>query len=84
MSALSPLFTRVQSDNAERDIQSIRDVQERFAQLQCDIEDMAGKRHNDCARDALSELAADLDSFRHDFVKPLSLVVSELKEMIDG
>ncbi len=84
MSAISPLFTRVQSDNAERDIQSIRDVQDRFAHLQCDIEDMAGKRHHDCARDALSTLAADLDNFRHDYVSPLSMTVAELEEMIDG
>ena len=80
----SPAFRRVQSDGAEGDIQCIHDLTERFAQLQADIEDMADKRHTDGARVALREICADLDSFRHDFVRPLSMVVDELKEQVDA
>ena len=80
----SPAFRRVQSDGAEGDIQCIRDLTERFAQLQADIEDMTGKRHTYTAQFALQVLAVDLAGFRHDYVEPLSMVVEELQEQVDA
>ena len=42
------------------------------------------KKHGQDGMQPLGRLASDLTDFRHDFVRPLSIVVAELKEKVDA